>query len=257
MTPKKIYISVGTIVHKEITRFMRVWTQTLIPPIITTALYFIIFGNFIGSQIAGVGGLTYMQFIVPGLVMMAIINGSYMNTVSSFYFAKFQRSLEEILVSPMPIWGVVLGFVLGGMARGLLIGIIVLGCSLFFTTLPVASVTAVLVFALLTSILFSLAGLITAVYAKNFDGISIIPNFVLTPLTYLGGVFYSVSLLPTFWKTVSLFNPILYMVNGFRYGLIGVTDVSLYKAFLVLLVTITVLFFWVSYLFKTGKGVRM
>lgn len=257
MNTRSIYISVSTIVKKEITRFMRVWTQTLIPPIITTALYFVIFGNFIGSQISSIGGLSYMQFIVPGLVMMAIINGSYMNTVSSFYFAKFQRSLEEILVSPMPVWGIVLGFVLGGMARGLLIGIIVLACSLFFTSLPVTSISAVVIFALLTSILFSLAGLITAVYAKNFDGISIIPNFVLTPLTYLGGIFYSVKLLPDFWQSVSLFNPILYMINGFRYGLVGVTDISLYSAFMVLIVSIAILFVWVSYLFKTGKGVRM
>jgi ABC-2 type transport system permease protein len=257
MTPHKLYISVSTIVFKEINRFLRVWSQTLLPAVVTTALYFIIFGTFIGSQIKPMDGLTYMQFIVPGLAMMAIINASFMGTVSSFYFSKFQRNLEEILVSPMPVWGIVMGFVLGGMARGLAVGIIVLCCALFFTTLPLTHIGIVILFAFLTAIVFALAGLINAVYAKNFDGISIFPNFVLTPLTYLGGVFYSVNLLPPFWRDVSMFNPVLYVINGFRYGLVGVSDVSIWLATSVLLVTICTLFIWVTYLFKSGKGMKM
>ncbi len=257
MTPRKLYISISTIVVKETKRVLRIWSQTLLPPAITTVLYFIIFGTFIGSQIKPVEGLSYMQFIVPGLAMMAVINGSFMNVVSTFYFAKFVRNLEEVLVSPMPVWGIVLGYVLGGVVRGMLIGIIVLISALFFTTLPLTNMFVVLLFSLLTAVLFALAGLINGVYAKNMDDISIFPTFVLTPLTYLGGIFYSVSLLPPIWKTVSLFNPVLYMINGFRYGLVGVSDVSLWGAFWVLAASIAILFVWVSYLFKTGKGLKM
>lgn len=257
MTAKKVYIAISTIVFKEVKRFTRLWLQTLLPAVITTMLYFIIFGTFIGSQIKPMNGLSYMQFIVPGLAMMAVINAAFMGTVSSFYFSKFQKNLEEILVAPIPVWGIVFGFVFGGVARGVAVGTIVLFSALLFTTLPLTNIVVVAVFMLLTAVLFALAGLINAVYAKNFDGISVFPNFVLTPLTYLGGIFYSVSLLPPFWQTVSLFNPILYMINGFRYGLVGTTDVSLWSASAVLVIAIAILFVWVSYLFKSGKGLKM
>ena len=203
-----------TIVRAETVRIFRIWSQTFLPPAITTTLYYVIFGTFIGSQIDAVEGFTYMQFIVPGLVMMAVITNSFTNTASSFFGAKFQRQLEELLVSPVPPIIVFAGYVTGGVVRGLLTGLLVLIIALFFTKLTVAGLVALVVFILLTSIFFSLLGLVTGIYAKGFDGMSIIPNFVLTPLTYLGGVFYSVHMLSPFWQGVSKLNPILYMVNG-------------------------------------------
>lgn len=256
MTPYKNWISYSTLVRKEVIRFLRVWSQTLLPPVVTMALYFVIFGKFIGSQIGDISGYSYMQFIVPGLVMMAVIMQSFMNTVSSYYFAKFQKSIEEIIVSPTPYPIVIAGYISGGVIRGMLTGTLVLCTALFFTKLHIAHIGFTLLFALLTSILFSLVGLINGVYAKSFDGISIIPNFVLTPLTYLGGIFYSVSMLPPFWQAVSSFNPILYMIAGFRYGLLGVADVSIAFA-ASLLIGLTVILFWfVWWLFKTGRGLR-
>lgn len=251
-----LWISYYTIVRKEVTRFFRVWTQTLLPPIVTMSLYFVIFGRFIGSQVAPIAGHSYMEFIVPGLVMMALIMNSFMNTVSSFYMSKFQKTLEEIMVSPTPYPIVIAGFVTGGVFRGMLTAGLVLGAALFFTHLTIAHVWIMLAFALLTSILFSLIGLINGVFATSFDGISIIPNFVLTPLTYLGGVFYSVALLPPLWQHVSQVNPILYMVNGFRYGLLGVSDVNVTIAFLLLFGMTTGLFVYTWYLFRTGRGLR-
>jgi ABC-2 type transport system permease protein len=221
MNNQQIYIALQTIVTKEVRRFTRIWVQTLLPPAITMSLYFVIFGNIVGSRVGQMGGFDYMQYIVPGLIMMAVITNSYSNVVSSFYSAKFQRSIEELMVSPVPPQIILSGYVIGGMVRGLLVGLIVTVLSLFFTQLHIHHVGIIIYSVLLTSILFSLGGFINAVFAKSFDDISIVPTFVLTPLTYLGGVFYSIDNLSPFFQTVSLFNPIVYMVNTFRYGILG------------------------------------
>ncbi len=250
------YIALRTIVHKEIRRFLRIWMQTLLPPAITMTLYFIIFGNLIGSRIGEMGGFGYMEFIVPGLIMMSVITNSYGNVVSSFYGAKFQRNIEEMMVAPVPASVILIGFVLGGVARGLGVGVIVTCLSLFFTDLQIHNLAVVMAVVLLTSIVFALGGFINAIYANSFDDISIIPVFVLTPLTYLGGVFYSIELLPEFWQQVSQINPILYMVNTFRYGILGVSDIDLGLAFSIILIFITVLYSYALYLLRTGKGIR-
>ncbi len=245
-----------TIVRKEVSRFLRIWPQTLLPSVITTTLYYVVFGKFIGSQIQSVGDYTYIQFIVPGLVMMAVITNSFGNVVSSFFGAKFQKQIEELLVSPITPFLVVSGFVTGGVLRGLLTGILVLLVSLFFTHLVIYDVTLVLIFVFLTALLFSLAGLLNAIYAKKFDGTTIIPTFVLTPLTYLGGVFYSISMLPPLWQSISLWNPILYMVNGFRYGFLGVSDVSIGVSLGILIGLSIALFAITMHLFRIGRGLR-
>lgn len=250
------YIALRTIVHKEIRRFLRIWMQTLLPPAITMTLYFIIFGNLIGSRIGEMGGFGYMEFIVPGLIMMSVITNSYGNVVSSFYGAKFQRNIEEMMVAPVPASVILIGFVLGGVARGLGVGVIVTCLSLFFTELQIHNLAVVMAVVLLTSIVFALGGFINAIYANSFDDISIIPVFVLTPLTYLGGVFYSIELLPEFWQQVSQINPILYMVNTFRYGILGVSDIDLGLAFSIILIFIAVLYSYALYLLRTGKGIR-
>ena len=226
MNPSELWVAYATIVRKEAIRYLRVWSQTLLPPVVTMSLYFVIFGGFIGSQIAPINGYTYMEFIVPGLIMMSVIMSSFMHTVSSFYFAKFQKTLEEIMVSPTPYSVVIAGYVTGGVLRGMTIATLVMVVASFFTDVTMAHPGIMLLFALLTSVLFSMIGLLNGVFANSFDGISIVPNFVLTPLTYLGGVFYSITMLPPFWQSVSHWNPILYMVNGFRYGFLGVSDVS-------------------------------
>lgn len=251
-----ILVGYSTMVRKEVVRILRIWSQTLLPPVVTMSLYFVIFGGFIGSQISDISGYSYMQYIVPGLVMMSIITSSYMNTVSTFYFAKWQHVIDEILVSPMPSWTVIAGFVTGGIIRAFLTGILVIGVALFFTKLAIFNILILIAAAFLTALLFSLAGIVNAIYAKSFDAISIVPNFVLTPLTYLGGVFYSISLLPPFWATLSLFNPILYMVNAFRYGFLGVSDVSMTHSFLVIGGFTLVLLVWVMLLFRTGAGLK-
>lgn len=256
MNPNALLVSYVTITRKEIVRMFRVWSQTLLPPVITMSLYFVVFGQFIGSQIPKIGEYSYMQFIVPGLVMMSVITSSFSHTVSSFYMAKFQRNLEEILVSPTPYYIVIGGFVTGGVLRGLLVGSIVLTISLLFTNIVVQSLGMTVLFVFLTAVLFSLAGLINGVLANSFDGISLVPTFVLTPLTYLGGVFYSIHSLPEFWQKISLFNPILYMVNGFRYGFLGVSDVNILSA-VAILVSCSIGFFWFAgFLFRTGKGLK-
>jgi ABC-2 type transport system permease protein len=220
------WVAFQTIVTKEIRRYTRIWAQTLVPPAITMTLYFVIFGALIGSRIGTMEGFTYMQFVVPGLIMMSVINNSYSNVVSSFSSAKFQNNIEELLVSPVSNQVILIGYVVGGVSRGLLVAAIVTTVSMFFTELKVHNWLIMVSVVLLTAILFSLAGFINAVFANSFDDISIIPTFVLTPLTYLGGVFYSMSLLPEFWQTVSLANPILYMVNAFRFGVLGVSDIN-------------------------------
>lgn len=250
------WIAFMTILRKEVRRFMRIWVQTLIPPAITMALYFIIFGSLIGSRIGEMGGFDYMSFVVPGLIMMSVINNSYSNVVSSFYSAKFTRSIEELQVSPTPSYIILLGYVAGGMSRGLAVGLIVTVLSLFFTRLSVQHLGVTISVVILTSILFSLAGLINAIYANSFDDISIIPTFVLTPMTYLGGVFYSISLLPEFWQAISMLNPILYMVNAFRFGILGVSDVNIVVSYVGILLFIVGLCTYCLYLLETGKRLR-
>ncbi|MDP4944622.1 MAG: ABC transporter permease [Alishewanella sp.] len=249
-------IALQSILNKEITRFMRIWVQTLVPPAITMSLYFVIFGSLIGSRIGQMNGFSYMEFIVPGLIMMSVITNSYTNVASSFFSAKFQRNVEELLVAPVPNFIIVLGYLGGGMARGMLVGLIVTILSLFFVTIQIHNLAIIIVTVILTSMLFALGGLINAVYAKTFDDISIIPTFVLTPLTYLGGVFYSLSLLPGFWQKVAALNPIVYMVNAFRYGFLGYSDVSLWLALAVVLGFIIVLFSYAMYLINKGIGLR-
>lgn len=246
----------NTIVIREIRRFTRIWPQTLLPPAVTMTLYFIIFGNLIGSRIGDMGGFDYMSFIVPGLIMMAVITSSYANVVSSFFSMKFQCSIEELLVSPVPNWIILAGYVCGGMARGLGIGLIVTLLSLAFTRLEIHSLPMVVITVFLTSALFALGGFINAMLATKFDDISIVPTFVLTPLTYLGGVFYSISMLPDFWQAVSMVNPILYMVNAFRFGILGVSDVNPFVALGMILVFISLLTAISLRMLKRGKGIR-
>ncbi len=250
------WVALSTILRKEIHRFMRIWVQTLIPPAITMMLYFVIFGSLIGSRIGEMDGFNYMEFVVPGLIMMSVITNSYSNVVSSFYSAKFQHSIEEILVSPTPNYIILIGYISGGMSRGLMVGFIVTLMSLFFTKLQVHSFSVVIGIVALTSVLFSLAGFINAVYANSFDDISIIPTFVLTPLTYLGGVFYSISLLPDFWQGVSMLNPVLYMVNAFRFGILGISDIDVTFAFLGVCLAVAVLFGYSLQLLNAGTRLR-
>ncbi len=245
-----------TIVIREFGRIVRIWAQTLVPPAITATLYFIIFGSLIGRRIGDMGGYSYMQYIAPGLIMMSVITNSYGNVVSSFFGAKFGRHIEELLVAPLPNWLIVLGYVAGGLLRGLLVGLVVAVIALFFTRLHVEHPLIVIGAVLLTSLVFSLAGFINAVFAKNFDQISFIPTFILTPLTYLGGVFYSISLLPEWAQHVSLANPVLYMVNAFRYGFLGQSDVSVAVAFTVMATATILLFAACVWLMNRGTGLR-
>jgi ABC-2 type transport system permease protein len=250
------WVALSTIVRKEVKRFSRIWVQTLLPPVITMSLYFVIFGKLIGSRVGSMDGIPYMQFVVPGLIMMAVLTNSYSNVTSSFFSAKFQRSIEEILVSPTPNIIILLGYCIGGMARGLSVGVLVTIVSLWFTDLHVHSWPLTIMTVVLTSLFFSLAGFINAVYASTYDDISIMPTFVLTPLTYLGGVFYSVSVLPEFWQWVSQLNPILHMVGVFRYGLLGAGGEHIGYAFAGLLLFTTVLFVVSLYLLKNGSRLR-
>jgi ABC-2 type transport system permease protein len=251
-----VFTPLYTIINKEMIRIFRIWTQTFLPSVITTSLYFLIFGSFIGSQILDIDGISYMQFIVPGLVMMAIITNSFVNVVGSFFGAKLSKGIEDILVSPTPNWVIVWGYVVGGMARGLGVGILVLIVALAFTNLEVMNIWAVLMFSILTAMVFSLGGLLNAIFAKKFDHTAIVPTFVLTPLTYLGGVFYSVNALPEFWQNISKFNPILYMVNGFRFGFFGVTDVSITISVVILVMLVLILSITDVILLRKGVGLR-
>ncbi|WNC68246.1 ABC transporter permease [Thalassotalea nanhaiensis] len=249
-------IALTSILHKEVHRFLRIWVQTLVPPAITISLYFVIFGSLIGSRIGEMGGFDYMSFIVPGLIMMSVITNSYSNVASSFFSAKWQRNVEEMLVAPVPNWVIVAGYVGGGMTRGILVGLIVTLISLLFVDIQIHNVAVIIITVMLTSAVFALGGLINAIFANSFDDISIIPTFILTPLTYLGGVFYSISLLPEFWQGVSQINPIVYMVNAFRYGFLGISDVSLTVAFSVIGVFIITLYTVAMVLISKGIGLR-
>jgi ABC-2 type transport system permease protein len=249
-------VAFKTIVTKEILRFSRIWLQTIVPPVITTGLYFVIFGQLIGSQLSDIEGYSYIDYIIPGIILMSIINNAYANVVSSFYMSKFSHFIEEMIVSPMPNYLILTGYVIGGVARGLAVGIVVAFISTFFADLNVHSYFILFSVVILTAILFSLGGFINAIYANSFDDISIIPTFVLIPLTYLGGIFYSIDMLPSFWQTVSLGNPILYMVNAMRYGMLGVSDIELTTAFGIIILFVVVLFSFCLYLLSSGKGIR-
>ncbi|MDA9595045.1 ABC transporter permease [SAR86 cluster bacterium] len=248
--------SLKTLTYREIRRFFRIWQQALIPSVITTMLYFVIFGSFIGSRIGSMGGFEYMQFMAPGLIMLAVITNSYSNVVSSFYGNKFSRSLEELLVSPMPTYLILIGFVAGGVARGIIVGILVLMTSLFFTEIVVQNIFLTLLVIILTAILFSLAGLLNAIFADSFDDINIVPTFILTPLIYLGGVFYSITLLSETWQIISKLNPVLYMVNAFRYGMLGVSDINV--NFAIGMISFFIIIFYTAslYILKKGIGIR-
>lgn len=249
-------VALYTITRREVHRVLRIWTQTLVPPAITMTLYFVIFGKVIGSRVGTMQGFTYMQYIVPGLVMMSIINNCYANITSSFFGSKFGRYVEELLASPMPAWVVLSGYVAGAVLRGLLVGVIVLGIALFFTSLQVAHPLIAITTVLLGATIFSLAGFINAMFAKRFDDIAIVPTFVLAPLTYLGGVFYTVNVLGSPWRQVSLANPILYMVNAFRFGILGVSDVPVWVAYVVMLAFIVALGGFALWLLRRGVGLR-
>lgn len=256
MSLQEQWIAFITILRKEIKRFTRIWVQTLLPPAITMILYFVIFGKLIGSRIGDMSGFSYIEFVAPGLIMMAVITNAYANVSSSFFSAKFQRSVEELLVSPTPNYIILLGYVMGGVARGVAVGLIVTVMALFFADLHIHHWLITLYIVLMTSILFSIAGFINAIYANTFDDVSIIPTFVLTPLTYFGGVFYSINLLPEFWQQVSVLNPILHMVNAFRYGMLGISDVNAGIALAGLTLFVAVLFGVALHLLKTGKRLR-
>lgn len=256
MTLQQQWVAFNTIVTKEVMRFVRIWVQTVLPAMITMGLYFVIFGNLIGSQLAPIQGFNYIDYIVPGIILMAIINNSYANVVSSFFSAKFQRHIEEMLISPMPNYLILLGFVGGGLMRGLVVGAAVTVVAAVFANMHVHNLAVILIVVILTSVLFALGGLINAMYAKTFDDISIIPTFVLTPLTYLGGIFYSVNMLPEFWQHVSLVNPILYMINAMRYGMLGVSDIDVRLALAIVVGFVVALYVFALYLLRSGIGIR-
>jgi ABC-2 type transport system permease protein len=249
-------IALKTILFKEVRRFTRIWPQTLLPPAITTSLYFLIFGKLIGDRIGMVNGVSYMDYIVPGIILMSVISHSYANVVSSFYSTKFQRHIEELLVAPVPNWVILAGYIGGGGARGLLVGCVVTGISMIFTELSVLHWWPTISVFILTAILFSLAGFINAIFADSFDDISIIPNFVLTPLSYLGGVFYSVSMLPGIWQQIALGNPILYLINAFRFGVIGISDIDVYTALIMAVSFVVVLIGFCLLLLAKGTGIK-
>jgi len=253
---KEIWISFLTLTRKEVTRFMRIWSQTLLPPVINQSLYFIIFGTFIGSQVGDINGVSYMAFLVPGLIMMSVITAAYSNVVSSFFGSKFMKNLEEIMVSPTPNWVMISGYASGGILRGLIVGALVFLISMLFVQPQVEHPLIVALFVLLTSIVFALGGLVNGIFAKRFDDTSIFATFILTPLTYFGGVFYSIKDLPVFWQNVSKANPILYMIDGFRYGFYGEADLNIWLS-IGLLVSFTVILIILSnWLLYRGIGMR-
>lgn len=250
------WIALYTLTRREITRFFRIWSQTLLPSPVSMVLYFVIFGGLIGPRIGTIDGYRYIEYIAPGLIMMSVINNSYANVVASFFGTKFQRNIEEMYVAPMASWVILLGFIIGGIVRGCLVGLIVTLVALFFTKLHAHSIAVIVMVVILTSMLFSLAGLVNAIFSKKFDDISIIPTFVLTPLTYLGGVFYSVNMLSPFWQKISHLNPILYMVNAFRYGMLGVSDVPVQISLLFIGICCVGLFFLTWYLLEKGTAMK-
>jgi ABC-2 type transport system permease protein len=249
-------IAFYTIVRREIKRFFRIWTQTILPSAITMMLYFVIFGNLIGAQIAPIHNFNFMQYIAPGLIMMAVVTNSYANVVGSFFGARFQRYIDEILVAPVPNYLILSGYVIGGVLRGMIVALVITAIALFFTQFQIHNLWFTIVVVILAAVLFSLAGFCNAVFAKKFDDISIVPTFVLTPLTYFGGVFYSTSMLSPFWQKLSLLNPILYIVNAFRYGLLGISDVNIYVSVTMVVFLIVLLWLFCLYLLNRGIGLK-
>lgn len=257
MNPAQLWTSFYTMLRKDVVRMFRIWSQTFLPSVITSLLYFLIFGNILGNTIGNIAGFPYIAFVVPGLIMLSVITNAYSNVAIMFFASKFfARSIDEILVSPTPPWVLVAGFVAGGVVRGVITGLIVLLVSLFFVVPTIANPFVLALFLILASLIFSLAGLINGIYAKSFDGINIVPTFVLTPLIYLGGVFYSVSMLPSWAQVITHFNPLFYIINGFRYGFLGISDVSLLLAGGVLALLIAILSAISWYLLKTGLGLK-
>lgn len=256
MSPVEQWNAFFTIVTKEVRRFMRIWTQTLLPPVITMVLYFVIFGELIGRRIGTMGGFDYVQFVAPGLIMMSVITNSYSNVVSSFFGNKFSRCIEELLVSPTPTYVILAGYIIGGVTRGLIVGFVVSLVSLFFVELHIHNLFLVILTVFLTSVMFAMAGLVNGVFARNFDDVNIVPTFVLTPLTYLGGIFYSITMLPEFWQGVSHLNPVLYMVNAFRYGFLGVSDVPVGYALGMIVFFIVIFSTYAMHLLNKGKNLR-
>lgn len=250
------WVAFNTIFHKEVRRFMRIWAQTLLPPAITMTLYFVIFGQLIGKRVGDMGGVDYMAFIVPGLIMMSVITSAYSNVSSSFFSNKFQHSVEELMVAPVHPLTMLFGYVAGGMARGIAVGFIVTLVSMYFTTLKIHNLGLVVVVVILAAAVFSLGGFINALLATKFDDVAIVPTFFIAPLTYLGGVFYSIDLLPVFWQKVSLLNPILHLVNTFRYGILGISDINVIYAFLMLIGFVVGLTLWSLWLLNKGTGLR-
>jgi ABC-2 type transport system permease protein len=258
MNPAGVFTAYYTIVRKDAKRILRIWPQTFLPSAITSALYFLIFGSFLGTRIGNIGSVPYINFVIPGLVMLAVVTNSFANVATVMFQAKFMvRNIDEILVSPTPPWVIVAGFITSGVVRGTLVGILVLIVAAFFAPLSIYNFGVVIVFLILTSLAFSLGGLVNGIYAKTFDGITIIPTFVLAPLVYLGGVFYSVEILPDFWRTISHLNPIFYVINGFRYGFLGFADVSLLTSLGVLVAIIVVLGALSIHQLRTGLGLKL
>lgn len=251
-----MWIAYKTIVIKEVLRFSRIWVQTIFPPIITTSLYLLIFGGLMGERIGQMQGIDYLQYIIPGIILMTVITNSYANTVSSFFLAKFNHSIEELLVAPVPYWVILLGYISGGVARGFIVGLGVFIAVSFFVEFTIDSLFITFLTFLLTAILFSLAGFINAIFAQSFDDISIVPTFILMPMTYLGGMFYSIDILPQFWQDVSKFNPIYYMVDSFRLGFLGVSTSDFWTSMSVLLVMIAMLATVSFYLLKKGVNIK-
>ena len=259
MSPAQKWTSFYTMIRKDVVRMFRIWVQTFLPSVVTSSLYFLVFGTVLGSQIGDMKGVDYMTFVVPGLVMLAIVTTSYANTSFTFFSSKFfMRSIDEILVSPTPPWVMIAGFVGGGVVRGTIVGSLVLLVSVFFTglTLTIHNLAIILMFAVLTSLVFALAGLVNGIYAKSIDGINIVPTFVLTPLVYLGGIFYSVDALPGWWQTITYMNPLFYIINGFRYGFLGVTDVAVTTSVVILLALVATLVALNWYFIRTGMGLK-
>lgn len=257
MTPYQKWIAFYTIIRKDVMRMIRIWPQTFLPSVVTSTLYFVIFGAFLGSRIGEVQGVPYIMFVVPGIVMQAVVTNAYANTSFVMFSAKFfNRNIDEVLVSPTPPWVLVAGFIAGGVIRGVAIGVLVLLVSLFFTSLVVSSWFVVALFLILTSLVFALAGLLNGVYAKSIDGINIVPTFILTPLVYLGGVFYSAAALPGIWGSVTQFDPVFYVINGFRYGFLGIADVSLTLSAAILAVFVLLLLASAIYLIRIGLGLK-
>jgi ABC-2 type transport system permease protein len=257
MTAYEKWISFYTIIRKDVVRVLRIWPQTFLPAIVTSTLYFLIFGAFLGSRIGEIEGVSYILFVVPGLVMQAVVMGSYMNTSFTMFSSKFfNRNIDEILVSPTPPWILIAGFVTSAVLRGVITGCLVLLVALLFTPLVIHSFFVIALFLVISSLVFALAGLVNGVYAKSIDGINIIPTFVLTPLVYLGGVFYSTSTLPGFWGSLTKFDPIFYLINGFRYGFLGIADVSIAVSFAILAILAALLLAFNIYLIKIGLGLK-